>query len=192
VQNLAAYINTNEAAILANNYTVPLTFNGSDFLGGHAFTGGEVLPAISPVGMPSGMEPHHWNGVTTAGPAFINNADARQIFSLNTCSGCHGGETQTAFTMINPVPFGTQATLSGFLTGTPGIAENGVMPVDLDGPNGIMSVPDPAGRPSSSSLRSYNDLQRRADDLEVFISSSCRSIFQIRDILTRTPLRFVH
>lgn len=192
VQRLAAYINTNELPILDNNYKVPEIFSGNAFLGGHALTGKSSFPIISPVGLPSGIAPHHWNALNTTGTAFINNDDARQIFSLNTCSGCHGGETQTAFTMINPVPFGTQATLSGFLTGTPGISEGGIAPVDLDGNNGIMNVPDPAGRASSNSLRRFNDLQRRADDLHVFISSSCRSIFRIRDILTKVPLRFVH
>ncbi|GAB2812061.1 choice-of-anchor X domain-containing protein [Ferruginibacter profundus] len=190
VQRLAAYINGNEPAILANNYTVPDNFSGHPFLGGHAFTGQTSFPIISPVGMPSGIAPHHWNGTVATGSAFINNSDARQIFSINTCSGCHGGETQTAFTMIDPVPFGTQATLSGFLTGTPGSSFGAIAPVDLDGNNGIMNVPDPAGRASSNLLRRFNDLQRRADDLQVLVSSSCKSVFTIRDILIHAPLRF--
>jgi len=192
VQNLAAYINTNQARILANRYTVPLTFNGTAFLGGHAFTGRTPFPILSPVGTPSGIEPFHWNGTATAGPAFINNDDARQIFSLGTCSGCHGGETQTGFTMIDPVPYGTAATMSGFLTGTPGRAVAGITPVDLDGNNNIMTVPDPAGRASNINLRMFNDLQRRADDLNMLVRSPCMSILDLRDILMFKPLGFVH
>ena len=193
VQLLASFINTKQSAILAGRYKVPLYYNGTPFLGGHDFTGKSgVIPPLMPIGMPSGIEPHHWNGTTTAGPSFINSDDARQQFSLNTCSGCHSGETQTGFTMIDPVPYGTPARLSGFLTGTPGIAVNGVTPVDLDGPNGMMNVPDPAGRASSNNLRRFNDLQRRADDLQALVSGSCVSIFHIREILMRKPLNSVH
>lgn len=39
-------------------------------------------------------------------------------FSLNTCNGCHGGETNTAFLHIFPRFEGEQSSLSGFLTGT--------------------------------------------------------------------------
>jgi len=192
VQLLVSFVNTNQVAIEDNDYSVPPSFSGQPFLGAHAFTGRSPFPVISPVGMPSGVAPFHWNGLNTAGPAFITSADARQVFSLNTCGGCHGGETQTAFTMIDPVPFGTQATLSGFLTGTPGISTGGVAPVDLDGNNGIMNVPDPAGRTSSNDLRKFNDLQRRADDLQLLVSSSCSSVFIIKEILLRKPLGFVH
>jgi hypothetical protein len=194
VQRLAAYINTNEAAILANNYTVPETFSGTSFMGGHALIGNDPIGGtpLSPVGITSGIAPDHWNATTSPGMTFINSDNARQIFSLNTCNGCHAGETQTAFTMVNPVPFGTQATLSGFLTGTPGISAGAIVPIDLDGANAIMNVPDPAGRASSNDLRKFNDLQRRADDLQVFVSSSCSSVFGIRDILTKPPLKFVH
>jgi hypothetical protein len=188
VQRLAQFVNTNQAAVLANNYTVPDNFSGSSFLGGHALT------QFPPVGNPSGTNPHHWNGTTAAGPSFINSDDARQIFSLNTCSGCHGGETQTSFTMVNPVPFGTEAGLAGFLTGTPGISVGGIAPVDIDGnaANGIMTVPDPAGRASDINKRKFADLQRRADDLEVLVNSRCRSIIHIREILLRDPIRFTH
>lgn len=183
VQRLAAYINTNEALILANKYNVPDNFSGSTFLGGHSLT------QFPPVGTPSGINPHHWNGTTAAGPSFINNSDARQIFSLNTCSGCHGGETQTFFTMINPVPFGTKAGLAGFLTGN---ATGGSIDLDGNATNEILNVPDPAGRASSNDKRKFSDLQRRADDLEAFVNAPCRSIFHIRDMLMRDPLRFTH
>lgn len=73
---------------------------------------------------------------------------ARHEFSLNTCNGCHAGETNTFFTHINPgsIP----ASLSGFLTG--------------------INVSDPAdGAPT----RHFNDLARRANDLDALVNSSC-------------------
>ena len=80
-------------------------------MGGHALTkappAGNSIPQV-----------HHWDGTTSNIPlSFITDDTVRHLFSLNTCSGCHGGETQTGFTQVDPVFFGTQATLSGFLTG---------------------------------------------------------------------------
>ena len=73
---------------------------------------------------------------------------ARHEFSLNTCNGCHAGETATIFTHIKPgsIP----AALSGFMTG--------------------INVTDPAdGAPT----RHFNDLARRANDLDALVNSSC-------------------
>lgn len=73
---------------------------------------------------------------------------ARHEFSLNTCNGCHAGETATVFTHIKPgsIP----AALSGFMTG--------------------INVADPAdGAPT----RHFNDLARRANDLDALVNSSC-------------------
>jgi hypothetical protein len=47
----------------------------------------------------------------------ITNPEARHKFSLNTCNGCHGAETQTAFLQINPRSPGQASVLSGFLSG---------------------------------------------------------------------------
>src|SRR6185369_16469803 len=47
----------------------------------------------------------------------INNPQARHKFSLNTCNGCHGGETQTGFLQIAGRVPGQPSQLSGFLTG---------------------------------------------------------------------------
>ena len=77
----------------------------------------------------------------------------RHTLSVNTCNGCHAGETQTrTFVHIDPstTPLSAPATLSGFLTG--------------------ITVPDPAtGAPS----RTFNDLKRRAKDLRGLVSSTC-------------------
>jgi len=99
-QIIADYINTNEAAILANNYTVPLTFNATPFRGAatrHSLNVG-------------------WDGPGSACSS-INNNEARFNFSLNTCSGCHGQETGTFFLHVNNRFAGNASTLSNFLTG---------------------------------------------------------------------------
>ena len=84
------------------------------------------------------------------GGARIVDREARHRFALNTCNGCHYHETATLFTHVKPAPFGTMSELSGFITG--------------------ISVPDPAdGSPS----RYFNELQRRAVDMDALLSESC-------------------
>lgn len=187
-QLLATYANANEADIIANNYEIPLTLpTGEDFRGGASHT---QFPPTGPVNVGANT-PHHWDGAVAA-PFLINNDDARHILSLNTCSGCHGGETQTFFTHIDPAPFGAPAGLSGFLTGTPG--RGGA--IDADGlPDNIMSVTDPAGRPAGApTVRGFNDLERRAIDLDALINQNCLSIsaFAIARTLTFKPLVMTH
>jgi len=46
------------------------------------------------------------NYMQTASP---QEKEIRHQLSLNTCSGCHGGETKTAFTMIRPLGYGEAA-----------------------------------------------------------------------------------
>lgn len=98
---LANLINANAAAIKAvlpgaNGHTMPEQLNGSAFLGGSAINSGFQV----------------WNA-----PGIIDR-DARFHMSLNTCNGCHGVETNTRFLMVNPRFPGSEATLSGFMTGT--------------------------------------------------------------------------
>ncbi|MFZ0829167.1 MAG: choice-of-anchor X domain-containing protein [Verrucomicrobiia bacterium] len=83
--------------ILIDNDTVPLFYLSMPFLGGHA---------LNPPGVWDGNPP-----ATIAAPVRIH-------FSLNTCNGCHGGETATLFTHVSPRPFGAPATLSGFPHGS--------------------------------------------------------------------------
>ncbi|MDQ1637601.1 MAG: hypothetical protein QOF62_940 [Pyrinomonadaceae bacterium] len=89
----------------------------------------------------------------------IANRQARHLFSLGTCEACHSGETQTSFTHVKPAGFGAAVTLSGFLTG--------------------ISVVDPA---DGSPTRLFNDLQRRAVDLDALVNSSCLRIFPIERV----------
>lgn len=113
---------------------------------------------------------HIWNGRPTA---MITNDEARHIVSLNTCSACHGGETRTSFTHISPAAFNSVAALSGFLTG--------------------ITVSDPAGRPvGAPTQRTFNDIQRRADDLEKFVNIKCVSIFGLQEKLVFRPIKMTH
>jgi hypothetical protein len=116
---LANFINANESAIIAEQHTVPLTFQGSPFLGGAVF-----------------------NNLTAWRAPGINNNEARHHFSLNTCNGCHSSEeTGTGFLQVNPRFPGSEAQLSGFLTG--------------------ITVADPV----TFAPRTFNDLARRKSDL---------------------------
>ncbi|MCB0632223.1 MAG: hypothetical protein R2824_26130 [Saprospiraceae bacterium] len=120
---------------------------------------------------------HHWNGRDLSGPMFINSDLARHVFSLNTCSGCHARETLTSFTHISPRPFGIEAGLSGFLTG--------------------IDVTDAANRPTGSpTVRHFGDLDRRQNDLNNLLSSTCfsvpRPVFELAHRLTFEPLRMTH
>ncbi|HEX2670441.1 MAG TPA: hypothetical protein VHM25_06200, partial [Polyangiaceae bacterium] len=125
-----SFVNQNAAAIIAevpggDFHTVPLQFGGKPFMGGSVFnnTGG-------------------WNG-----PG-IKDPDARFHASLNTCNGCHSGETNTKFLMVTPRFPGNEAQLSPFITGT--------------------TVFDPfAGK-----QRTLNDLGRRKTDLTALVCAS--------------------
>lgn len=76
---LAAYINQNEAAILAGTHQVPNTFQGVPFLAGNS------LADFTP-----------WNAPGITNPA------ARSAFALSTCDGCHTTETNTGFLHVTP------------------------------------------------------------------------------------------
>jgi len=90
---LASWANSNSAAIKANNFTVPLTF------GGQPFQAGKVnYRSVSPLDAPD-----FWDGSPTPGSGFITDDSTREVFSSNTCKGCHSAETKTVFTEINYV-----------------------------------------------------------------------------------------
>ncbi len=104
---ISTYVNTNAAAILADNYVVPLIWSGAPFRGGAA--------------------PHNlqlgWDGPTPVCTS-ITDPNARFAFSVNTCSGCHGAtETGTIFKMVEPRAAGAPSTLSGFLTGISNVTD---------------------------------------------------------------------
>ena len=102
---LASFINQNEAQILGRTHLVPELLNGAPFLGGQAVNAALVSFPQSPPGM-------FWRA-----PG-INNNDARHLFSLNTCNGCHGRETASAFTHVGQRIGGhTTSPLSPYLGG---------------------------------------------------------------------------
>ena len=121
---LRDFINQNESAILAGTHGVPLSFAGQPFRGGASENNIDF-----------------WNA-----PG-IRSARARHLFSLNTCDGCHGAETNTAFLQINPRAKGQVSSLSGFLTG--------------------VTVLDPVNGQS----RTFNDLGRRNTDFKNLLCS---------------------
>lgn len=107
-QIIADFINQNEAAILANQHVVPLTFQSTPFRGGAA-------PNILQTG---------WDGPGSP-CSTINDPEARFQFSLNTCQGCHGfSDTGTVFYQVLPRNAGQVSQLADFLTGNgPPIAD---------------------------------------------------------------------
>lgn len=126
---LADYVNENEQAILLGNNVVPLQYPvGSPFLAGLATYSNLTF----------------WNGPD------IRSAEARHLFALQSCSGCHARETNTNFTHIGPTRFGTQAELSGYLTG--------------------INVLDPG---DNTTVRPFNEFSRRVEDLDQLLATSC-------------------
>ncbi|MEM6457267.1 MAG: hypothetical protein AAF772_19415, partial [Acidobacteriota bacterium] len=87
-----------------------------------------------------------WDGV----PSIATGQ--RFPFSLGTCNGCHGRETDTNFVHVDPSTPGLPATLSNFLIGA--------------------SVNDPVNCLVS---RFFDDLDRRENDLNSLASIACFS-----------------
>jgi hypothetical protein len=123
-----------------------------------AFNGSEALGRFILANQPS-IEtelhdvPAQWDGASFQAGALINNLEfwnapgdippeLRHKFSVNTCNGCHGGETGTSFFHVFPRQPGEASQLSDFLTG--------------------VTKRDPTtGEP-----RTYNELARRRQLLE--------------------------
>ena len=78
-------------------------------------------------------------------PNYADKA-SRHFFSLNTCTGCHGRETNTPFVHIDP----RTGALSNFLNGT--------------------VVPDPK---DPSIVHPFAELEHRREALEVLITKGC-------------------
>jgi hypothetical protein len=128
--------------ILADNFTVPLIYLGLPFLGGHALS-----------------NPTFWDGTPPIGSTI--SPPVRIHFSLNTCNGCHNGETSTAFTHVAPRLPGSPAALSGFLTG--------------------ISVADPG---LSGLTSTYADLARRVADMDMVVHKPCVCLSLQRPLTT--------
>ncbi len=186
VRRLVDFINVNRKGINKDQYDVPVIYLDSPMQGGKT----QILGPT--VGDPSSINVFHWDGTKVPNtPTYIKNSTTRQVFSLNTCSGCHSGEMQTNYTHVDPVFFGTEATLSGFLNGKAG--QGGAIDFDNNPDNDSFIVKDPALRPPSNpQLRFVNEILRRAKDLKDYVVSPCLTPLAIRDQLTFSPLHAVH
>jgi hypothetical protein len=124
------------------SFSVPGQFSGAPFRGGNSFE----------------APPTHWQA--SVNPGDNREVCARRQFSLNTCDGCHTGETATPFFHVDPTVM--PATLSNFLTG--------------GGSGGTLwSVPDtqfgapPAGPPEWT----FSDLDNRFGRLYAIACGLC-------------------
>ena len=186
VRRFVKFVNDSTAKIIKNGgITIPLMYNDTPFLGGKTrIIGGK------PVGQPK--TPFHWDGSEPRNTgSYIKSNQARHLISLNACSGCHAGETQTLFWQADPSFYGEEPRLSGFLTGKadPG----GSIDFDNNPGNDSMTVLDPELRPlNSPALYIYNDILRRAMDLENYVTTDCGSVLKIKNELMFKPLNMVH
>jgi len=198
VAPIDAFINTYAASILNNTYDVALNYPNAinPFRGGHAYYGHWDLGSPFPN--------YTYNDLTTAGPermqywgtANVGNPSARQKFSLNTCNGCHAGETFEDADTLYPGPSMTGAILeepfrhvtmrplsnpgpadfSVFLTGTNAgctTTSGLVPPLGTDTYSASCApVSDPAFGHTVGQVH-FNDLLRRSQDLEDFVTNGC-------------------
>ena len=132
---------------------------------GSILAGQHVVPLSFPFASPflSGKATTIHDGFIWNAPGIVNN-DARHNFSLNTCNACHGGEARGnappsgpgsfPFVHVGERDLGNEARLSNFLLGS------------------NMPMADPV----SGVPRSFNDLLRRAADLDFVVHFPCLSI----------------
>lgn len=145
---LLAYLTepANKSALLGDRHTVPDRFPSllDRFLGATS-----NAPGVSRPNAPDFFWPlPGWPG--TAGFQSLSEAaEVRRRFSLNTCNGCHAGETSTAFTHVGVRDMGSPSNLSGFLTG-----------IDV-------TVPVTGG------VQHYHDLAEREVALSRILTSPC-------------------
>jgi hypothetical protein len=138
--------------------TVNLSLDFSSFVMSHlqaVLSETHTVPEFWPAGTPFQAatvtyQPDNFFEAPPPATQTLPDFEARQKFSLNTCSGCHGGETLTIFTHVSMRPPGDPATLSGFLTG--------------------ITVTDPA---DPSTTRTFDDLARRNQRLDALCTQSC-------------------
>ncbi len=91
---MANWVNANSAGIKAQTTAVPLLVGITNFLAGKV-----NYKSPSPT-----LADGFWNGMAGA---VITDDTTREVFSLNTCTGCHSMEPKTVFTHVNYVGFGT-------------------------------------------------------------------------------------
>lgn len=140
---LQSFVTDNLAAAAAGKHTIPLLYGPA---------GQQKLPflgATAPMSSPG----FFWN--FPGSTASTTTKAARHHISLNSCNGCHAGETGTPFLHVSCRSPGFPAPLSQFLTG-------------------VANFPDPV---DNSITYTYADLERRVQDLDCVVNSPC--LFQI-------------
>ncbi|PUA30641.1 MAG: hypothetical protein B0W54_09270 [Cellvibrio sp. 79] len=154
---LANYLNLNWPLLVgppAGGHTIPPMFQSVAFAAGSS-------PVPTFWNAPSGSLTVPVTPAPVTPPPATVRDDALFELALNTCSGCHQMETSTSFAHLdyNSIP-GQPAQLSGFLTG--------------------ISIPDPR---NPAVMRHFNDLARRAADLNVAATMSCGKSAPIGNLL---------
>ncbi len=130
------FLTTHNAAILNGTHDVPLDYGTTtNFLG--------AFPQ-----MPTNA--FYWNAPNLS--TVPNGALARHKFSLNTCNGCHAGETRTDFTHV-----GVTGGLSPFLA------------TGMNNMNTAYTVADPV----TNQPRSFWEIRERAQHLDSAANQSC-------------------
>ncbi len=133
---MSTWVNANSVAIKNNTAVVPLLIGLTNFQGAKA-----NYPSASPT-----LAPGFWDG--RAG-AVITDDTTREVFSLNTCTGCHSMEPKTVFTHVNYVGIGTSmnywTTLNAVTNGnqhkthiSPFLTGVDIIPTTLAGPPFIL------------------------------------------------------
>lgn len=139
---LSKYFSSNATAIRNHRHTVPFVFDNVAFRG-------------SAIGNEGGDD--FW-----LMPPDNTDPNVRHAFSLDTCNGCHGGETKVVgdlrFLHIEPRAFGAESVLSKFLVGD----------TSLGRPT-TYTVPDPF----NGTRRQFGELVRRRADLAALANSTC-------------------
>jgi hypothetical protein len=165
---LSDYVNTNTTELLNTNGNlpvVPLDFPATT----SAFRGGSSLNNAASFWVDASTHP-------------FNSEFARIDFSVNTCNGCHGGETKTAFQQVfNRLPT-NPSTLSDFLLGcannSPGNPDNNCTPTNQNNPQCSLStvnlsctegVPDPN---DPAIITNFGDIARRVSYLQTVCGNS--------------------
>ena len=149
---LARLINRNEAKILSNDFVVPMEVLGADALSG-PFQESDFSDfddrTFTAIPFFADFYDIPWSA------AGVRNNDARHLFALNTCSGCHRTETGANFLQVGfpdnhllPQSLGAPAQLAGFLTGS--------------------NIPDSV---DATTTRHFADLERRKQDLKKLLDS---------------------
>ncbi|WP_342377299.1 hypothetical protein NVS55_38440 [Myxococcus stipitatus] len=142
---LASFLTQNSADVLAERHVVPDSMGGIPFLGAHSLVPLDFF----------------WRAPN------VSN-EVRHKFSLNTCSGCHSGETQTEFVHVAPRAKGAASVLSAYLRGT--------------------TVTDPV----TKSVRPFDDLTRRAQDLKALVCTPTTGLRAAEWIPSNLPAARVH